>query len=92
MTQSNPSIGIRQLLDMQKQAFIEEGAVSAEVRVQRIQQVIDMLVENKDALCSAMGEDFGGRPAVFSLANDILGSLSSLKHARDHVKEWIGDS
>ena len=92
MTQSNPSIGIRQLLDMQNQAFIEEGAVSVEVRVQRIQQVIDMLVENKDALCSAMGEDFGGRPAVFSLANDILGSLSSLKHARDHVKEWIGDS
>ena len=76
MTQTNSPIGIRQLLDMQKLALIEEGAVSAEVRVQRIQQVIDMLVESKDALCQAMGEDFGGRPAVFSLANDIIGSLS----------------
>ena len=82
MTTSQPSIGIHQLLEMQKQAFIQEGPVSAEVRVQRIQQVIDLLVENKDALCQAMGEDFGGRPAVFSLANDIIGSLSSLKHAR----------
>ena len=92
MTQTNSPIGIRQLLDMQKLALIEEGAVSAEVRVQRIQQVIDMLVESKDALCQAMGEDFGGRPAVFSLANDIIGSLSSLKHARDHLKDWLGDS
>jgi coniferyl-aldehyde dehydrogenase len=41
--------------------------------MQRIQQVIDMLVEHKEELCQAMGEDFGGRPAVFSLANDILG-------------------
>ncbi|MEX8195167.1 coniferyl aldehyde dehydrogenase [Comamonas guangdongensis] len=92
MTQSNPSLGIRQLLDLQKQAFIAQGPVSAELRVQRLQQVIDMLVECKDALCEAMGEDFGGRPAVFSLANDILGSLSSLKHARDHFRDWMGDS
>ncbi|MBV8247942.1 MAG: coniferyl aldehyde dehydrogenase, partial [Comamonas sp.] len=92
MTQSNPSPGIRQLLDLQKQAFIAQGPVSAELRVQRLQQVIDMLVESKDALCEAMGEDFGGRPAVFSLANDILGSLSSLKHARDHFRDWMGDS
>jgi len=92
MTQSNPSPGIRQLLDLQKQAFIAQGPVSAELRVQRLQQVIDMLVECKDALCEAMGEDFGGRPAVFSLANDILGSLSSLKHARDHFRDWMGDS
>ena len=27
MTQINPSFNIRQLLDMQKQAFIEEGAI-----------------------------------------------------------------
>jgi coniferyl-aldehyde dehydrogenase len=60
--------------------------------MQRIQQVIDMLVEHKEELCQAMGEDFGGRPAVFSLANDILGSLSSLKHARDHLRDWLGDS
>ena len=46
MTQTNSSVGIRQLLDMQNQAFIAEGAVSAEVRVQRIQQVIDLLVES----------------------------------------------
>ena len=72
-------------------AFRQEGAVSAEVRRQRLQSVIDMLVQHSDALCQAMGEDFGGRPAVFSLANDIVGSLGSLKHARDHLADWMAD-
>jgi coniferyl-aldehyde dehydrogenase len=71
--------------------FRNEGLVSAEVRRERIQQVINMLVKHADSLCDAMGEDFGGRPAVFSLANDIVGSLGSLKHARDHLDTWMHD-
>ena len=80
------------LLEAQQRAFRAEGAVSAEVRKQRLQSVIDMLVKHNDALCEAMGEDFGGRPAVFSMMNDIVGSLGSLKYARDHLTEWMGDS
>jgi coniferyl-aldehyde dehydrogenase len=38
-----------------------------------------------------MGQDFGGRPAVFSLMNDVLGSLAVIKHARDHVEAWMAD-
>ena len=92
MTQTAHSLSIGQTLGLQKAAFIAEGAVTAEVRVQRLQQVIDLLVQHKDALVAAMGEDFGGRPGVFSLANDVLGSLSSLKHARDHLRQWMPDS
>lgn len=80
------------LLETQQRAFRAEGPVSAEVRRQRLQSVIDMLVRHNDALCSAMGADFGGRPAVFSMLNDIVGSLGSLKHARDHLSEWMADS
>ena len=89
MTQTNSSIGIRQLLDMQKQAFIEEAAVSADVRMQRIQQVIDMLVENKDALCSAMGEDFGGRHPVSTLTMDVQTPIGHLKYAKKNVARWM---
>ena len=92
MTQSAHSFSIQQVLEVQQRAFVEEGAVSAEVRAARLQQVIDLLVECQDELCAAMGEDFGGRPAVFSLANDVLGSLSSLKHARDSFRQWMPDS
>jgi len=88
---SAPAASIRPLLDAQRAAFIAEGAVTAEVRRARLQRVIDMLVAHNDALCAAMGEDFGGRPLIFSMMNDVLGSLGSLKAARDHFAEWMGD-
>ncbi|WP_416138846.1 coniferyl aldehyde dehydrogenase [Halomonas sp. HK25] len=72
-----------------RQAADGEGVAPAAERRRRLQQVIDMLVESHEPLVQAMDEDFGGRPAELSLANDILGSLSSLKHARDHCDAWM---
>ena len=90
MTQTNSSIGIRQLLDMQKQAFIEEAAVGADVRMQRIQQVIDMLVEHKEELCQAMGEDFGGRPPCSRWPMTFLArSPRSSMHAITSGTGWV---
>ncbi|MBR9829026.1 MAG: aldehyde dehydrogenase family protein [Oceanospirillales bacterium] len=88
--------GIRELLTEQQQAFNREGTVSAATRKARIQQVIDLLVDHSDALADAMGADFGegaagGRPRAFSIMNDILGSLASLKHTRDHLEQWMQD-
>ncbi len=77
------------LRNQQRNDFIAAGPASAEIRRARIQRVIDLLADNADALCAAMAEDFGGRPVVFSMMNDVLGSLGSLKHARDHFEQWM---
>ncbi|GAB3628286.1 coniferyl aldehyde dehydrogenase [Pandoraea terrae] len=82
---------IRAALDVQRRAFTAAGSVPAATRRQRLQRVIDMLVANADAFAAAMQADFGHRPAVFSIANDVLGALGSLKHARDHLETWMGD-
>ncbi|MCB1655377.1 MAG: coniferyl aldehyde dehydrogenase [Pseudomonadales bacterium] len=79
------------LLAAQKKAFIEAGPVSVEQRQQRIQRVIELLVRYQQPLVEAMDADFGGRPQGFSLMNDVLGSLASLKYARDHVAHWVQD-
>lgn len=79
------------LLARQKSAFASAGAVSADTRRQRLQQVIDLLVQHHEVLTTAIDEDFGGRPAGFSLMNDVLGALASLKHARDHLHVWMQD-
>ena len=79
------------LLAAQKKAFIEAGPVSVEQRKQRIQRVIELLVRYQQPLVEAMDADFGGRPQGFSLMNDVLGSLASLKYARDHVAHWVQD-
>jgi len=85
------STGLPALLAAQQAAFRAQGPVSASTRQERLQRAIDMLVQHNDALCAAMGEDFGGRPAVFSMMNDVAGSLGSLKHARDHLAQWMPD-
>ena len=79
------------LLTAQQAAFRAEGPVSTAMRQARLQRVIDMLVAHNDALCDAMGADFGGRAAVFSMMNDVAGSVGSLKHARDHLAQWMPD-
>ncbi|MCE2658345.1 MAG: coniferyl aldehyde dehydrogenase [Rubrivivax sp.] len=79
------------LLDRQRAAFVREGPVGAAARQGRIQRVIDLLVQHNDELCAAMADDFGGRPLVFSMMNDILGSLGALKAARDHLPQWLAD-
>lgn len=81
----------RQLLGAQRRAFQNEGPVSAATRRARLQRAIDMLITHSDVLCAAMSEDFGGRPAVFSLMNDVLGSIGALKAARDHFEAWMAD-
>jgi coniferyl-aldehyde dehydrogenase len=84
--------GLSGLLQAQKQAFNTAGAVSADVRKRRIQTAIDLLVKYHKPLVEAMDADFGGRPKGYSLMNDVLGSLTSLKYARDHFEPWMASS
>lgn len=79
------------LLAAQKKAFVGAGHVSAELRRERIQRVIELLVRFQQPLVEAMDADFGGRPQGFSLMNDVLGSLASLKYTRDHLEHWVAD-
>ena len=79
------------LLAAQRRAFDQQGPVSAEQRRGRIQAVIDLLVDHHQALAEAMDADFGGRHVGYGLMNDVLGSLGSLKHAREHLESWMPD-
>lgn len=82
-------LNITTILENQKQAFINEGPVSQAVRTKRIQTTIDLLIKYQKELTDAMSADFGGRHPGFSLMNDVLGSLSSLKHAREKCGTWM---
>lgn len=87
----NRSAAIQTVLAGQRTPFLAEVPVSIQTRQQRLQRAIDMLVRHNDALCAAMSDDFGGRSTVFSMMNDVLGSLASLKHARDTLPAWVAD-
>lgn len=79
------------LLAEQRKATDLHGDVTIETRKQRIQTVIDLLVDEHEGLAAAMDADFGDRHPGFSLMNDVLGALASLKHARDNLQDWMPD-
>lgn len=85
----NPAEKLDSLLQRQKAARITEGFVSAAVRKDRLQRTIDMLVRHRDALCDALDADFGNRPRVVRLTMDVMGAITSLKHAKRHVARWM---
>ncbi|NBA97309.1 coniferyl aldehyde dehydrogenase [Pseudomonas sp. R5(2019)] len=80
------------VLAAQRVATDHQGLVSLEVRQRRLQAAIDLLVDYSQPLAEAMDRDFGGRHPGFGLMQDVLGSLTSLKYARDHLAEWLPDS
>ena len=56
-----PPEKMRLLLDRQRAAFAEEGVATYEVRIDRTDRLIALMVENQDDIASALDEDFGHR-------------------------------
>ena len=77
------------VLQRQHDAYIEEGYVSAQTRIDRIDRAIDMLVTHAGAISEAMNEDFGCRPRETNLMTDVTGSLENLKHGKKHLSKWM---
>ena len=70
-------------------AFQREGAVSAQVRQDRIQRIIDLVFDNREQLVASLAEDFGHRSHHQSLMSDIYATLECLKHSKKHLKSWM---
>ena len=54
-----------------------------------IDACVALLKENHQALVDAMEADFGRRSRGMSLMYDLMGSVTSLNHARDHTERWM---
>lgn len=55
---------------------------SAETRCDRLDRLIDMVVDNVDALCEAVDSDFVGRSKDNTYASDLMGIVAAAKHAK----------
>lgn len=89
MTDSVNADAMRETLDRQRAAFTAELPVSAETRVDRLTRLGRLLVDNADALCAAMSEDFGHRSREQSLMTDITSALGEIKYARKNLARWM---
>lgn len=80
---------MKEHLEAQKAAHIEEGTPSYEERVKRLDTAIDLLVTHNDALCEALSEDFGHRSKNQSAFTDTVASLTALKTSKKNLRKWM---
>ena len=80
---------MQDILDRQKAAYIAEGVVSVETRIDRIDRAINILKQHGSKLSEAMAADFGHRSLDQSKLTDIDGGIGPLEHARKHLRKWM---
>lgn len=77
------------LLAKQKAAHLRDGEPSAQVRAERIDRAIALLIDNRAAIEDAINQDFGSRSREATAFTDISGSIGPLKHAKEHLAKWM---
>ena len=80
---------MRLLFDRQRAAFAQDGTPSYEVRIDRTNRLIALMVENKDEIASALNEDFGHRSTEASLLTEVWWIIDSYKYNKLHLREWM---
>ncbi len=87
--ESSVSTDLQAILDNQRSAFRAEGPVALATRIDRIDRCIALLVDNKEAICEAVNQDFGCRSQYVTLMTDIMTSVGSLKFVKKNLKKWM---
>ena len=80
---------MRTLLDAQKAAQLRDGTPSAEIRIDRIDRCIALLVDHRAGIEAALNADFGSRSAEASAFTDVASSIGTLKEAKKSLKAWM---
>lgn len=94
MADADPKIAVdseAMLAALQKQraAFTAELPVGSAIRKDRLTRLGRLLVDQADALCDAMSEDFGHRSKDQSMMTDVVSALGEVKYARKHLDKWM---
>ena len=76
-------------LESQRESYLQEGFVSAETRIDRLDRGIDGLIRYQDKLVQALNADFACRPPEISLLTDVGAGIAPMKHARKHLRKWM---
>jgi coniferyl-aldehyde dehydrogenase len=80
---------MRAILDKQRAAYLKDGPPSAEVRIDRLDRAIGILVDSQEEIADALNKDFGNRSPQMSKFTDVSGSIGPLKHAKANLKKWM---
>ena len=79
---------MQSILDRQRAAYLAEGIVTSETRIDRLERAVRVVKKHQEAFVQAMNEDFGHRSEHQSLFTDVASSIGPLRHAQQNLKRW----
>ena len=90
-TQSaSPEISrLKQLFDLQREAFGKEMAPSREARDERLRKLGQLVAKHADGFVEVISKDFGNRSAFETLVADVDSVATMVRHARRYLGEWM---
>lgn len=86
---SNNNTGLQAQLIALKNAHLQAGPASAELRKDRLLRAAKLLTENHQSINVALNRDFGHRSEYQSLIVDVATTVTMLRHAAEQVSDWM---
>ncbi|MET0230055.1 MAG: coniferyl aldehyde dehydrogenase [Rhodanobacteraceae bacterium] len=80
---------LHETLGAMRTAHAREPMPDAATRIARLDALEALVRNHRDAIVAAIDADFGRRPAEETDLLEIFPSLSALRHARRHVRQWM---
>jgi coniferyl-aldehyde dehydrogenase len=87
--QSDIEQRMKSTLQIQREDYLNEGVVSVETRIDRLQRAVDVLIKHNARIVDALNADFTCRPREVTLLTDVGAGIAPLKHAIKHVRSWM---
>ena len=88
VSQDNTS-RIQQVFDKQKAASRRNHYPDLETRLQNLDKLQTLLLENQTAITDAINADFGNRCAQETRMLEVFGLLGGIGHNRKRLKKWM---
>ena len=79
---------MQRILDAQKNHFIKEGAPSIELRIDRLNRLKNLIMENRYDFVDALNEDYGNRSKNTSIMTDAYSIIPDINNAIKNIKKW----
>lgn len=76
------------VLSEQKDFFIKNGSPSVELRIDRLQRLKSLIMDNRYDFVDALNTDFGNRSNNASMLSDVYGIMPAINLAIKNVKKW----
>ena len=80
---------MQQTLEKQKTQSRRQIYPSLSLRMDRLDRMLDMMLEYQTQIPMALSEDFGHRPEMLSKMSELAATFDSIHYIKKNLKSWM---